>query len=60
MEAHFEALDEGVLMAVQKSFEHFFAISKLAAALCSITKIAKVSESMRVLGTLSCQIIVTA
>ena len=31
--AHFEALDEGVLMAVLKSFEHFFAISKLAAAL---------------------------
>ena len=32
--AHFEALDEGVLMAVLKSFEHFFAISNSAAALC--------------------------
>ena len=32
--AHFKALDEGVLMAVLKSFEHFFAISKPAAALC--------------------------
>ena len=33
MGAHFEALDEGVLMAVLKSFEHFFAISNSAAAL---------------------------
>ena len=33
MGAHFEALDEGVLMAVLKSFENFFAISKLDAAL---------------------------
>ena len=31
--AHFEALDEGILMAVLKSFENFVAISKLAAAL---------------------------
>ena len=31
--AHFEALDESVLMAVLKSFEHFVAISKPAAAL---------------------------
>ena len=31
--AHFEALDEGVLMAVLKSFEHFFAISNSAVAL---------------------------
>ena len=33
--AHFEALDEGVLVAGSKSFEHFFAISKPAAALCA-------------------------
>ena len=33
--AHFEGLDKGVLMAVLKSFEHFFAISNSAAALCS-------------------------
>ena len=32
--ANFEALDEGVLMAVLKSFEHFFAILNPAAALC--------------------------
>ena len=31
--AHFEGLDKGVLMAVLKSFENFFAISKPAAAL---------------------------
>ena len=31
--AHFEALDKGVLVAVLKSFENFFGISKLAAAL---------------------------
>ena len=31
--AHFEALNKGVLMAGLKFFEHFFAISKLAAAL---------------------------
>ena len=31
--AHFEALDESVLMAVLKSFENFVAISKLAAAM---------------------------
>ena len=34
MGAHFKALDEGVLVAVLKSYESFFAISKLAAALC--------------------------
>ena len=34
--AHFEALNKGVLMAGLKFFEHFFAISKLAAALCTI------------------------
>ena len=34
--AHFEALDEGVLVAGSKSFEHFFAISKPAAALCIV------------------------
>ena len=33
--AHFEGLDEGVLMAVLKFFENFFAISKPAAALHS-------------------------
>ena len=32
--AHFEALIKGLLMAGLKFFEHFFAISKLAAALC--------------------------
>ena len=32
--ANFESLDQGVLMTVLKSFEHFFAISKPAAALC--------------------------
>ena len=32
----FEALDKGVLVAVLKSFENFFAISKLAAALCKV------------------------
>ena len=37
MWAHFEALDEGVLMAVLKSFEHFFAISNSAAALWVVT-----------------------
>ena len=31
--AHFEALDEDVLMEGSKSFEYFFAISKPAAAL---------------------------
>ena len=31
--AHFKALVKGVLMAVLKSFEHFFAISNSAAAL---------------------------
>ena len=31
--AHFEALNKGVLMAGLKFFEHFFAISKLAATL---------------------------
>ena len=31
--AHFEALDDCVLEAVLKFFEHFFVISKLAAAL---------------------------
>ena len=32
--ALFEALDQGVLVAGSKFFEHFFAISKAAAALC--------------------------
>ena len=32
--AHFEALDKGVLVTALKSTGNFFAISKLAAALC--------------------------
>ena len=32
--AHFEALDEGVLVADLKSFEHFFGISSFPGALC--------------------------
>ena len=39
MGAHFKALDEGVLMAVLKSFENFLAISKLAAALWTLFKL---------------------
>ena len=35
MWVRFEALDKGILVAVLKSFEHFFAISKPAAALCA-------------------------